>query len=154
MKDRLYVYVALCEVLKSHEDSYAYLSNMSTECMKLSKMSLREPFLEADFLHQVEKVAGEEGTVLCSKLMDGLDDESLLQALQQKAIEGRCSVCRESTYEDTQRVLLCDGCNGELHMACVGLQTVIIICLRYTLNMIPRSPKGPERRVVLQGMSR
>lgn len=126
IEDRLNVYAALCEVLKCHDESNSYLNGIYNECVKLSKMSIREPFHEADFIDQVQKVAGKDGAALCMRMMDGMDYESAQERLKLQVIDGRCLVCRGSTFEDDYEgtVLLCDGCNGEAHFPCLELEKV------------------------------
>ena len=126
MRDRLNVYAALCEVLKGHNESNKYLNGIYNECVKLSKMSIREPFHEADFLDQVRRIAGNDGAALFLRMMDGIDQESAQERLKYQVIDGRCLVCRGSTFEDDYEgtVLLCDGCNGEAHFACLDLEKV------------------------------
>jgi hypothetical protein len=129
MNDRLNVFAALCEVLKGHSESNTYLNGIYNECVKLSKMSIREPFHEADFVDQVRKIAGKDGATLCLRLMDGMDHESAQERIQvNQVIDGRCLVCRGSTFEDDYEgtVLLCDGCNGEAHFTCLDLEKVCL----------------------------
>jgi hypothetical protein len=57
------------------------------------------------------------------------------QEMQSRVTEGRCTVCMGSTYEEDcppaaggdahgHEVILCDGCNGEAHLRCLGLAAV------------------------------
>ena len=59
------------------------------------------------------------------------------QEMQSRVTEGRCSVCMGSTYEEDcvpavgtgadahgHEVILCDGCNGEAHLRCLGMTAV------------------------------
>jgi hypothetical protein len=130
LQERLCILTALCEVLKGHRISYEYLHEMYSECLKLSKMSLREQFHEGDFLDQVMRISGGDGVVLARSLLEDNDLLAILEreeAMKQNVIEGRCLVCKESTYEedcDGKQVLLCDGCNAEVHIPCVGFTSV------------------------------
>lgn len=128
LQERLCILTALCEVLKGHRISYEYLHEMYSECLKLSKMSLREQFHEADFLDQVMRISGGEGVVLARSLLED-NDRAIIEeeTIKQSVIEGRCLVCKESTFEedcDGKQVLLCDGCNAEVHIPCIGLTSV------------------------------
>lgn len=143
MNDRLNVFAALCEVLKGHSESNTYLNGIYNECVKLSKMSIREPFHEADFIDQVRKIAGNDGATLCLRLMDGMDIEAAQERVQvNQVIDGRCLMCRGSTFEDDYEgtILLCDGCNGEAHFTCLDLEKVplinIYVLLLYNMYLI------------------
>ena len=127
MRERLKVYAALCELLKSHEVSHNFMTDLYKECTKLTKMSVTDSFCEADFIEQVKKVAGTEGVALCRSLLDGVETDS--EAVKQnKVVEGRCIHCRGSTFEDNvaedDEVLLCDGCNAEAHLSCLTIDKV------------------------------
>ena len=128
LQERLCVFTGLCEVLKGHRITYQHLNEIYSECLKLSKMSLREPFHEADFMDQVMKISGTEGVILARSLLEGNDPTIIGEdTMKQIVIEGRCLICKESTFDDDcdgKSVLLCDGCNSEVHMTCVGLNSV------------------------------
>lgn len=127
-QERLCVLAAICEVLKGHEISFQYLHKIYSECITLSKMSFREPFHEGDFMNQVMKISGAEGVIVARALLEG-NDLALIEeeTIKHSVIEGRCIICKESTFEDDcdgKRVLLCDGCNAETHLDCVGLTSI------------------------------
>ena len=130
MRERLKVYFALCELLKTHDASHAYMTDLYKECTKLTKMSVKDSFCEADFIEQVKKVAGLEGVAMCRSLLDGVevDSEDALRHKQHKVVEGRCIHCRGSTFDDdiaeNDFVLLCDGCNAEAHLSCLAIDKV------------------------------
>ena len=58
MRERLQVYAALCELLKSHEASHDFMTDLYKECTALTKMSVTDSFCEANFIEQVQRVAG------------------------------------------------------------------------------------------------
>jgi hypothetical protein len=51
-----------------------------------------------------------KGYIFCRCFLDGIDDS---ESLINRVIEGRCTICRGSTYEeeceDDEDILLCDG---------------------------------------------
>jgi NAD-dependent SIR2 family protein deacetylase len=75
----------------------------------------------------VKEIAGEEGVTVCRSLLDGIEDDREAD-LHNRITEGRCTVCRGSTYEDDcaedDEIILCDGCNAEAHMRCLNMTTV------------------------------
>lgn len=81
------VYAALCELLKSHEASHDFMTDLYTQCTKLTKMSVAESFCEADFIEQVKRVAGGAGVALCRSLLDGVEEDS--EAAKQLKVGGQ-----------------------------------------------------------------
>ncbi len=64
-------------------------------------------------------------------MLDGIDDKdnAMEVELQSRVTEGRCCVCMGSTYaedceEEGDDVILCDGCNAEAHIRCLGYEAV------------------------------
>ena len=71
------------------------------------------------------------GAAVCRALLDGIDDQDALEAmeLQSRVTEGRCCVCMGSTFEEDcedegDEIILCDGCNAEAHIRCLGYDAV------------------------------
>lgn len=131
--DRVTVLGALCRVLRVSDKSLEVMSKIYTDCEKLMRIGNKPNFREADFMEMVKELSGEEGVTLCRSLLDGIDSsESYLQNI---ISEGRCVVCNGSTLEEdmaanaeeegeVEDIILCDGCNAEVHLSCLGLSVV------------------------------
>ena len=126
LKHRVAVLEALCESMKATKVGAEVLENMYAECQKLSKINEKNSFREADFMAIVRSIAGDGGVNLCRSLLDGIENDDL-DLHPSKIMAGRCLVCRSSTYEEDcadDKVILCDGCNGEIHLRCTSLPSV------------------------------
>eukprot|EP01041_Mallomonas_annulata_P004666 gene4666-9256_t len=135
VEERIVVLRGLCELLKTHSSSQDYLARVSQECQKLTSTASLNSFREADFMDRVRRIAGDEGVALCRSMMgggsgsgsgaggtDGDENDMIM-----RVIEGRCTVCKKSTYNEDCigiSVILCDGCNSEAHLPCLKLAKV------------------------------
>lgn len=118
------------------------LNRVYGDCEKLMRISSKVSFREADFLDAVRTVAGDDAVHQCRDMLDGIECSGRAGQLQSMVVEGRCVVCRGSTYEeDMERetadagmdeeqaaahmeIVLCDGCNAEVHLKCLKLTAV------------------------------
>jgi hypothetical protein len=128
------------------------LDSVILECQKLSRISEKQNFREAEFIDCVRSIAGSEGVTLCRRMLDSIGSRK--NNSTNATPEGRCMVCKRSTYPDDMKalmvgsrglstqveeeendieiepVILCDGCNSEAHLSCAGLKKVTHIALR------------------------
>jgi hypothetical protein len=123
---RVKVLAGLCNVLRSNSVGVDYLQKIASECEKLLRISSKSNFREADFMNVVKEVIGDDGVSLCRSFLDGIDSRG--KDLQNRVIEGRCVICKGSTYEEDigpdVQVILCDGCDAEVHLHCLNLERV------------------------------
>ena len=142
--DRLQVLSTLCLILRSDSQSVDYLNKIKVDAEKILRISNKSTFREADFISTVKDLCGEEGVALCRSLLDGIDVNSgeSNAYLHSLITEGRCVVCNGSTFFDEMevgedevedQVILCDGCNAEVHLKCLNLAAVK---LTYSLIII------------------
>jgi len=134
LSERLSVLGGLCLLLRSDQNIMDVIDLMYTDCENLVKISSKPNFREADFMTLVRQLCGEDGVNLCRGLLDGITVDSQNQQdssayLQNMITEGRCVVCNGSTFEEEseepgEQILLCDGCNAEVHLKCLNLTTV------------------------------
>eukprot|EP01042_Synura_sphagnicola_P000235 gene235-242_t len=140
VQERVTVIHGLCELLKTNPKSQDFLQQVCDECSAIMDMATSDSFREADFVEKVRVIAGDQGVAACRSLLDGVE-EADADTLN-RVIDGRCIVCKCSTYEEdgdvadggkegggggngnTTAVVLCDGCNAEAHLACLGLTKV------------------------------
>jgi hypothetical protein len=59
----------------------------------------------------LQDLLGDEGVQQCRSLLDGLDGQASDAYLQQVVTEGRCVVCKHSTFEEDMQAAR--GDNGE-----------------------------------------
>ena len=131
LKERITVLHALCELLKTSSKSQEYLQNQYQECVRLLSSSAMDSFREADFVDRVRSIAGDEGVSVCRSLLDGVSAAEQEGDMINRVIEGRCTVCKSSTFEEPTdgpsvmgQVVLCDGCNAEAHLKCLNMTKV------------------------------
>lgn len=175
VRDRVKVLLGLCDLVLQLPSSSARIESIHKDCDRLKKLCGNfGSFKEADFMRTVKNVAGAEGVALCRSMLEDLgdagDSEHLLQS---KVFEGRCFICKSSTYEppthlpkakpgrkstsrvslttedteamgmdesmtefssrggpgsrggrrkadDDNEIILCDGCNAEVHLKCLN----------------------------------
>eukprot|EP01035_Chromulina_nebulosa_P019311 gene19311-25173_t len=131
---RTVVLLALFKVLQSNSKANEYLQSIHSNCEKLMKVSSKSTFREADFMKTVKLLCGEEGVAICRSYLDGISDNS---ELYQRIIEGRCIICKGTTFESDgndendengeekeDEIILCDGCDAEAHLRCLNLNEV------------------------------
>lgn len=128
MSDKLIVLRALCELLRYNSKCCEYITRLHADCSKLLKLVAKETVREAELLELIRAIVGDRANGVLRSFFEGLD-ESSEDMLRNRVIEGRCVICRGSTYEgdldDDEEVVLCDGCNGEAHLRCLNLTEVI-----------------------------
>lgn len=125
VQDHLDVYRGLCEVLSSSQEAYAYLDSMSEESLRLYSMCESDNFREGEFIEHAKAIAGERGISLCRHVLDGVKKND--SDVNKLICEGRCYLCKGSTFEEDcedDNVLLCDGCNVEAHLSCLELEMI------------------------------
>jgi hypothetical protein len=139
--ERITVLSALFEVMQSTPKAVNRLKRIHDDCANIMRMCAKTSFREADFMTSVRDLSGEEAMKCCRILLDGLDSGNTTEPyLQSFLTEGRCMVCNTSTYEEDEDedqengdtnatppenpVILCDGCNAEAHLNCLGLAAV------------------------------
>jgi hypothetical protein len=140
--ERITVLMALFEVMQSTPKALEHLKRIHDDCAGIMRMCAKASFREADFMTSVRDLGGEDAMKCCRVLLDGLDSEPTTEPyLQSFLTEGRCLVCNTSTYEEDEDedpengdanatttsenpVILCDGCNAEVHLKCLGLAAV------------------------------
>jgi hypothetical protein len=133
---------ALFVVFQSTEQGLKVIQKLHDDGERLTKYSSRTHFREAEFLTFVKEISGEEGVLFCRKLLDGFDfgSDGVAIDYSQEFVEGCCIVCNGSTITNDQdddennnaesgeelqeKAILCDGCNCEAHLRCLGLQSV------------------------------
>lgn len=133
--DRIKVIAALCKNLLTEPLAVEYLQNLSLDCEKLIKLTSKSSFREADFMKTVQDIVGEDGVALARSYLDGIHDNPELDL--NRIIVGRCVLCKGSTYEDDSsdvEIILCDGCNAEVHMQCLNLLQVLLFLLIESLG--------------------
>jgi hypothetical protein len=127
--ERIKVILGLCELLLSTNLCCDTVTKVKTDCEKLTKLMNAEKFRRGEFLDIIKAACGDKGFNICRELLDGSnpnkgDDEDD----PHNPIVGICMICKGSTYEDDLNedddVMLCDGCNGEAHMKCLGLTEI------------------------------
>ena len=127
--ERIKVILGLCELLLSTNLCCDTVTKVKTDCEKLTKLMNAEKFRRGEFLDIIKAACGDKGFNICRELLDGSnankgdDDDD-----PHNPIAGICMICKGSTYEDDLNedddVMLCDGCNGEAHMKCLGLTEI------------------------------
>eukprot|EP01038_Epipyxis_sp_PR26KG_P012853 gene12853-17228_t len=134
VSQRLGVLVGLCTLTKSNIVCVDYINKIRTDCEKLIKICERDAYREADVISIVRTICGDNGVDLCRSLLDGSDSKSSFSHI----MEGRCILCNGSTYEEDlrnqaivegneeseEKVILCDGCQAEVHLKCLSLSVV------------------------------
>lgn len=126
IEERLCVMSGLCRVLYNDPVGIDFLHKMASDCEKLLRISSKASFREADFMKVVREIVGDHGVSLCRSYLDGIDNRE--KELHNRVIEGRCVICKGSTYEEDigpdVEVILCDGCDAEVHLHCLNLTQV------------------------------
>jgi hypothetical protein len=137
--ERIKVLKALFVLLQTSENGFKFISKLNDDGEKLMKYCSKASFREAEFVSYVKEICGESGVAFSRKLLDGFDfasDGPSVDYTSQNFIEGRCMLCNASTIaeEDDEnnsssdlmdnQAILCDGCNGEAHLRCLGMETV------------------------------
>jgi hypothetical protein len=132
--ERLVVLLALCNYMRTMTTSISKVNFLYGECEKLRTIAAQGTFREGDFMRVVKGLVGDEGTAYCRAMLDGISGacgSGLQREMKARVFEGRCSMCKVSTYEEDQdegeevgEVLLCEGCNSEVHLRCAGLASV------------------------------
>jgi hypothetical protein len=141
---KIKILYALCLTLNNYNgQTVTHLNHLHSECEKLLKLCSKTNFREGDFISIVRNICGEDSAFYCRNLLDGIlgehnDSTSKEGLLQSMITEGRCILCNGSTYEDdmdegeeqengkkkNNKVILCDGCNAEVHLRCLNLSNV------------------------------
>jgi hypothetical protein len=134
--ERIKIISALLLILQTFPKATESLKRLHDECSNLLKMCSRTTFREADFISSVRDLCGEDGVNYCRALLDGIGDGST-ENYGHFLKEGRCIICNTSTYEEDDdvgksndvsssenAVILCDGCNAEVHLRCLDLVAV------------------------------
>lgn len=128
--DKLVVLRALCDMLRYNPKCCDFISRLQADCSKLLKLVAKETVREAEILELVRAIVTDRAKGVLRSFFEGLD-ESSEELLRSRVIEGRCVICRGSTYEgdlaEDEEVVLCDGCNGEAHLRCLNLKEVKVI---------------------------
>lgn len=161
---KIKVLYALCLTLNNYNhQTLQHLNHLHSECEKLLKLCSKTSFREGDFISIVRNLCGDETAIYCRNLLDGLGEgndghahgvdglpssEGLLHSL---ITEGRCILCNGSTFEDEEevvedegattnnknqnKVLLCDGCNAEVHLKCLNLNSVSSFSFVFSVSL-------------------
>lgn len=134
LNERLVVLLALCNHMRTMGRSMTRVQFLYQECEKLRTIAAQGTFREGDFMRVVKGLCGDEVTATCRAMLDGISgsaDAGVQREMKARVFEGRCSVCRVSTYEEDQEdgeevgeVLLCEGCNAEVHLRCTGFAAI------------------------------
>ena len=136
--ERLKVLKTLFVILQSTDAGLKLITKLNEDGEKLMKYCSKASFREAEFVSCVKEICGDAGVLFSRKLLDGfdfgsIDDESHIDYQKQTYIEGRCMLCNISTFTEDDdsdgdgienQAILCDGCNGEAHLRCLGMQYV------------------------------
>jgi hypothetical protein len=124
--DKLIIIRALCDLLKYNAKCAEYVSKLQSECNKLLRTVAKDSFRDAELLDIVKVIVKDNAVAVYHNLFEGSDDAA--EADVSGVIEGRCIVCKGTTYEEElpedAQVVLCDGCNGEAHLECLNLAEV------------------------------
>lgn len=124
LADKIVLVNALCDLLRYNAKCIELTSKLQTDCGKLLKTVSKDSFREAELLEIAKAVVGDSATCILRSLFDGTEESSEAN-LQSLVIDGRCGVCKGSTYDLTDDdVVLCDGCDGEAHLKCLNLTEV------------------------------
>eukprot|EP01033_Poteriospumella_lacustris_P001523 gene1523-1100_t len=145
--ERIMVVSALFEIMQATPKALEHLKSIHDDCANIMRMCAKTSFREADFMTAVRDLSGDDAVKCCRALLDGIDSGSKPEPyLQSFLTEGRCLVCNTTTYEEEDEddgaggagggggggsgggsanpVILCDGCNAEAHLQCLGLPAV------------------------------
>ncbi len=130
-QERLTIMLALCNYMRTLDPSVNRIESMKTECEKLRTIASQGTFKEGEFMRSVNTLCGDQGTAICRAMLDGISGAvagaGIRREVKARVFEGRCSVCKVSTYEEdcdegeeVGEVLLCEGCNAETHLRCTS----------------------------------
>ena len=134
-QERLTIMLALCNYMRTLDFSVNRIEAMKGECEKLRMCAAQGTFKEGEFVRSVNILCGDEGTAICRAMLDGITGAGagagIRREVKARVFEGRCSVCKVSTYEEdcdegeeVGEVLLCEGCNAETHLRCTTYQSI------------------------------
>lgn len=133
-EERITILSSLCIILRNTSTCRDHLHRINTDCDKLVKLCDRSNFREADFMSLVKELCGDSGVAYCRNLLDGVGNVDESSNNPSFVTEGRCILCNTSTYEEDMQenpdesiskdILLCDGCNAEAHLRCLGLGAI------------------------------
>ena len=151
-QERITIILALCNYMCTLEPSVNRIESMKAECEKLRTIAAQGTFKEGDFMRSVHVLCGDQGTATCRAMLDGISGAGIRREAKARVFEGRCSVCKVSTYEEdcgegeeVGEVLLCEGCNAgdalTLHFSCKYSQGRVLL------------PRMPERNSARAGAS-
>jgi transcription elongation factor Elf1 len=122
VEDKLVVIHALCDLLKYNTKCIDHVSKFQSECSKLMKMVTKESIREAELLEIIKSMIGDRATGMLHYFFEGMDGSE--DVIRSRVTEGRCGICRGSTFpgdlSEDEHVLLCDRCNGEVHLKCLN----------------------------------
>jgi hypothetical protein len=129
IQERVRVWLGICEALYQESNCVGHIARIRTECAKLRRLGQQKSVREWELVETARAAAGEEGALLCRRLLDGFEADGTPELSIR--LEGLCLVCKRSTYEedcdDEEEVLCCDGCNGEAHLKCTNLTAVSVV---------------------------
>ncbi|CAM9442195.1 unnamed protein product, partial [Chrysoparadoxa australica] len=132
--ERVLVLLALCTMLLSTDDMHQYLQEGDMRCHNLHQKALSGATISSSsFQGMLRSVGGNAAVNYWNDLLAKAGGEALLVEEDDASgadedlgrTPGVCIVCWTGTFDHVaDTILVCDGCNGEVHISCSALREV------------------------------
>eukprot|EP00605_Chrysophyceae_sp_TOSAG23-4_P000427 GSChrysophyteH1.ASY1.ANO1.484.1 assembled CDS len=116
------------------------IAQLQTKVEELYSIAAQPMFREGEFLRIADDITNDVGALRCRQMLDQIVGDKIPRGDIHKIFDGRCVVCKSSTFPEDQQnnsddeddspkkrkneVILCDACNSEAHLRCLGLNSV------------------------------
>ncbi len=143
ISERITVLHALLYCYNDEPKQVQRMAKLHEDIDRLHTIAAQHVFKQGDFLRIVDDAVGDAGSEMCRNMLDTIaGDFGPPRGLAHKIFDGRCSICKSSTFPEDQEsdesededddlkkkirheVILCDACNAESHLRCLGLVNV------------------------------